>query len=151
MREPRTGFIAQEVSACWSLCHNDADVLNCMKVSGLRISAASVLMVMSACAQVTTNLDLTNVWRYSVADLDGLNWQTPNFDDSAWLYGPGIFWTDVRGDVNPDIPVPWTEVGFLLQQADSLNGSWADVPGPITNSPYSTTASHAAQYFRLRK
>jgi hypothetical protein len=258
-----------------------------------------MLMVMTACAQVTTNLDLTSVWRYSAADLDGLNWQAPKYDDSAWPYGPAILWVDVRGYVQPGIPVPntempsnpstpypfityylrthfaftnaspgtplmftaylddgavfylngkeiarpnmppvpaaisnntladaytcssgnatcpydfivsgdlatnlavgdnvlavevhnysafspditfgvsltttnklgpllrldlggtnrmitlsWTGVGFVLQQADSLNGLWTNVPGPISSSPYSTTASNAAEYFRLRK
>jgi hypothetical protein len=52
--------------------------------------------------------DLTNVWTYGTANLDGVNWTAPGYDDSGWDgSGPGLFWVDTRG-MGPDqnIPVP---------------------------------------------
>jgi hypothetical protein len=48
--------------------------------------------------------------------------------------------------------VSWDGVGFTLQQANDLRGgnSWADVPGPITTSPYSVTNPPTTTFFRLR-
>jgi hypothetical protein len=55
----------------------------------------------------TTNLlfDLTNTWSYSTANLDGLNWTAPAYDDTAWDgSGPGLLWVDVRSTgPNPDV------------------------------------------------
>jgi len=65
---------------------------------------------MTVYAQVTTNLDLTSVWRYSTTNLDDLNWQATNYDDSNWAHGPGILWVDTRGSVDPNIPSPNTEI-----------------------------------------
>jgi hypothetical protein len=59
-----------------------------------------------------TNLifDLTNSWRYTTDNLDGISWQPQAYDDSAWLgEGPGLLWTDNRGP-NPDIPLLNTEM-----------------------------------------
>ena len=48
---------------------------------------------------VTTNqlFDLTNAWKYTTANLDGVNWTPPSYDDSAWRGpGPALLWVDVR-------------------------------------------------------
>ena len=51
--------------------------------------------------------DLTNVWMYGTANLDGVNWTAPSYDDSGWDgSGPGLLWVDTRGFANPNIPVP---------------------------------------------
>ena len=51
--------------------------------------------------------DFANVWTYSTADLDGINWTAPGYDDSAWDgSGPGLLWVDTRGFANPNIPMP---------------------------------------------
>ena len=64
---------------------------------------------------VTTNylltdamFDLTNTWTYTSANLDGVNWTTPAYDDSAWDgSGPGALWVDNRGpNYMGDIPIP---------------------------------------------
>ena len=64
---------------------------------------------------VTTNylltnavFDLTNTWTYTSANLDGVNWTTPTYDDSAWDgSGPGALWVDNRGpNFTGDIPIP---------------------------------------------
>jgi len=48
---------------------------------------------------VTTNqlFNLTNSWKYTTANLDGVIWAAPGYDDSAWS-GPGaaLLWVDVR-------------------------------------------------------
>ena len=55
----------------------------------------------------TTNLifDLTNLWSYSTANLDGVDWTAPAYDDTAWGgSGPGLLWVDVRSTgPNPDV------------------------------------------------
>jgi Phosphodiester glycosidase/Purple acid Phosphatase, N-terminal domain len=74
---------------------------------------------------VTTNVlfDLTNTWKFSTANLDGENWQTNSYDDSAWDgEGPGLLWVDYRG-ANAGIPVP------LLTQLPA---------DPSTDYPYTT-------------
>ncbi|PYL01687.1 MAG: hypothetical protein DME19_00785, partial [Verrucomicrobia bacterium] len=45
----------------------------------------------------------------------------------------------------------WSRGGFTLQHVDGLTGLWTDVPGPIVSSPFMTTNSGSAQYFRLIK
>ncbi|HZR18962.1 MAG TPA: phosphodiester glycosidase family protein [Verrucomicrobiae bacterium] len=57
----------------------------------------------------TTNLlfDFTNVWTYGTANLDGVNWTAPAYDDSGWAgSGPGLLWVDTRGFPNASIPLP---------------------------------------------
>ena len=48
----------------------------------------------------------------------------------------------------------WTGTGFTLQQAPNLESVppvWADVPGPVTTSPYSVVPSGTRRLFRLRQ
>ena len=50
--------------------------------------------------------DLTNIWSYMSANLDGVNWTASTYDDSGWDgSGPGTLWVDTRGP-NANIPVP---------------------------------------------
>jgi hypothetical protein len=35
---------------------------------------------------------LTNTWRYSTANLDGINWKVPAYDDTAWPAGRAALW-----------------------------------------------------------
>jgi hypothetical protein len=49
------------------------------------------------------------------------------------------------------LTVSWTRGGFTLQQADYPAGPWANVSGPVVSSPYVTTNSGAARFFRLIK
>ena len=47
--------------------------------------------------------------------------------------------------------ISWTGGGFTLQQSSVPAGSWADVPGPVTNSPSLVTPlPGAARFYRLR-
>jgi hypothetical protein len=49
---------------------------------------------------VTTNLvfDLTNLWKYSTDNLDGVNWMSLDYDDSGWKGPfPGILYADTTG------------------------------------------------------
>ena len=57
--------------------------------------------------------DLTNIWSYSTANLDGVNWTAPAYDDTGWDgSGPGLLWVDVsstgpNADVQPkNTPMP---------------------------------------------
>ena len=47
----------------------------------------------------------------------------------------------------------WNGEGFTLQQAAALSGAggWTDVPGPVTQSPYSAVTSPGTQFYRLRR
>ena len=48
----------------------------------------------------TTNFDvlvfnITNQWRYTTQNLNGVNWKATNYNDSAWLGpGSGLLWVD---------------------------------------------------------
>ena len=47
----------------------------------------------------------------------------------------------------------WTGTGYTLQQSAELLGTntpWADVPGPVTTSPYTTNNPAGSRFFRLR-
>jgi hypothetical protein len=67
--------------------------------------------------------DFTNVWTYTTANLDGVGWTAPSYDDSGWAgSGPGLLWVDLRGP-NANIPMP------LLTQMPT---------DPSTGNPYST-------------
>jgi len=47
--------------------------------------------------------DLANDWNYSTANLDGVNWQDPGYDDSQWTgHGPGLLFVDTRVSPNPN-------------------------------------------------
>jgi hypothetical protein len=52
---------------------------------------------------------------------------------------------------NNAVILNWSQGGFTLQQANAPTGAWADVPGPVISSPFTTNHSSAAQFFRLRK
>jgi len=48
---------------------------------------------------VTTNgvFEITNSWVYTAMNLDGVDWTSRTYDDSAWSGpGPGLFWIDTR-------------------------------------------------------
>jgi len=47
------------------------------------------------------------------------------------------------------VTVSWSRGGFTLQQANSLLGPWSNVPGPVVASPYTSSLSGAARYYRL--
>ena len=51
-------------------------------------------------ANLATSLlfDLTNLWKFSTNNLNGVNWQAAGYNDSGWSNGLGVLWTD---DVNP--------------------------------------------------
>ena len=76
---------------------------------------------------VTTNyvistqiFDVTNIWSYDTANLDGINWTATNYDDSGWDgTGPGLLWIDVRGP-NANIPAP-----LNTQMPGNPNSSYA--------------------------
>jgi hypothetical protein len=59
---------------------------------------------------VTTNIlcDFPSVWTFTTADLDGIAWTAPAYDDSAWGgSGPGLLWANTYGfPYPPDVPEP---------------------------------------------
>jgi hypothetical protein len=48
------------------------------------------------------------------------------------------------------ITLSWDASGFVLQSADSLEGSWSDVQGTVA-SPFTVELSESNRYYRLRK
>ena len=52
---------------------------------------------------------------------------------------------------NSVVALSWSRGGFTLQQANSPTGAWANVPGPVISSPFTTNNSGAARFFRLQK
>ncbi|HTI68409.1 MAG TPA: phosphodiester glycosidase family protein [Candidatus Limnocylindria bacterium] len=55
---------------------------------------------------VTTNLvvDFPSEWKYTVANLDGVNWVDRSYDDTLWEgSGPGLLMADANGFPNPDV------------------------------------------------
>jgi len=52
---------------------------------------------------------------------------------------------------NASTVLSWSRGGFTLQQGNSPKGPWIDVPGPVFVSPFVTTNSGAARFFRLHR
>jgi hypothetical protein len=50
---------------------------------------------------------------------------------------------------NNAVTLSWSRGGFTLQQAEAPAGPWADVPGPVISSPFTTNVTSAARFFRL--
>jgi hypothetical protein len=62
--------------------------------------------------------ELTNNWRYSTANLDGINWTAREYDDTGWEgSGPGLLWVDDR-TTGPD---PGVQPKNTLLPADPGN------------------------------
>lgn len=45
----------------------------------------------------------------------------------------------------------WSQGGYTLQQATTITGVWADVPGPVIVSPFATNNPSGTRFFRLKK
>jgi hypothetical protein len=71
----------------------------------------------------TTNLlfEFTNSWTYSTANLDGMNWTAPGYDDSGWDgAGPGLLWADNRGPLSNPSEIPLFDTQMALNPATSF-------------------------------
>ncbi|MBI5387971.1 MAG: phosphodiester glycosidase family protein [Verrucomicrobia bacterium] len=53
---------------------------------------------------------LTNRWRYSTNNLDGVNWTARGFDDASWPNGPALLWVDRSASPNPAVQPKYTAV-----------------------------------------
>jgi exopolysaccharide biosynthesis protein len=76
-----------------------------IKASADAAPITSPLFTFTTTNYVSTNIlvDLTNSWKYTASDLDGINWPAPGYDDSGWSDpAPAILWADSRG-ANPDL------------------------------------------------
>ena len=74
------------------------NILNPAKVIGL---LACLLGAAQGFSQ-TVLLDVTNTWKYEqTANLDGTNWTSPSFDDSAWPSGPGLLYYEDNTAIIP--------------------------------------------------
>ena len=75
---------------------------------------ASAVFTFTTTNYVSTNqvVSLGATWRYTVANLDLVNWMASGYDDSNWTgSGPGILWTDARGrGPSAGIPQPSTQL-----------------------------------------
>lgn len=76
----------------------------------------SPLMVFTTTNYVTTVpiFDVEQSWKYTTANLNGVNWTAASYNDSGWTgSGPGLLWVDLRATgPNPDVApkgtaLPW--------------------------------------------
>jgi exopolysaccharide biosynthesis protein len=63
-------------------------------------------------------VNLTNTWKYSTNNWDGMNWSAPGFDDGSWPAGQALLWVDQGSVPNPDVepkftPMPWNDASGL--------------------------------------
>jgi hypothetical protein len=64
-------------------------------------TATSAIFTFTTTNYVTTNVlvDPAASWKYSTADLDGVNWTARGYDDSSWSDpSPAVLWADSRGE-----------------------------------------------------
>ena len=62
----------------------------------------------------TMLLDVTNVWKFTTNNLDGIAWQEPAYDDSSWPAGPGLLWADSRGAAASPVQPKGTQMPINL-------------------------------------
>ncbi len=64
---------------------------------GSEYTSSNFVFVTTNYVTTTPVFDLTHAWTYTTANLDGISWTAPDYDDSAWDgSGPGLLWVDVR-------------------------------------------------------
>jgi hypothetical protein len=64
---------------------------------GSRYASSKFVFLTTNYVTTTPVFDLTNDWRYATADLDGVPWTSPDYDDSGWDgSGAGLLWVDTR-------------------------------------------------------
>ena len=96
-----------------NLTPNTAYYFKALATVGASQYASSNLVFVTTNYVISSPLfDLTNAWTYSTANLDGVNWTSPSYDDSGWNgSGPALLWVDLRAVQNPDnIPFLDTEM-----------------------------------------
>jgi hypothetical protein len=52
---------------------------------------------------------------------------------------------------NRAVTLDWSRGGFTLQQAVTVAGPWANIPGPVVVGPFTTTNSGSTGFFRLSR
>ncbi len=58
---------------------------------------------------------LTNGWKYTTTNLDGVNWQAPAYDDSTWSGpGPGVLWTDSAHPIGGNTAIQFLPLGTQM-------------------------------------
>ena len=77
-------------------------------VGSTQFSSSNFFLLTTNYLLTNAVFDLTNIWSYTSANLDGVKWTTPTYNDSAWIgSGPGALWVDSRGpNFSGDIPIP---------------------------------------------
>jgi exopolysaccharide biosynthesis protein len=88
----------------------------------------------------TLLFDITNSWKYTTNNLDGVNWQAPSYDDSNWLGpGPGLLHIEDSATVEPKntlmtpgfvTPIPRT---FYFRTHFSIEGDTAGATLTFSN------------------
>ena len=67
-------------------------------IAGNTYTSSNFLFTTTNYVTVNPLFDVTNAWTYTSADLDGVNWTAPGYDDSGWQgAGPGLLWADAYG------------------------------------------------------
>lgn len=68
-----------------------------------RVTSLAATNQFTATSNFTTSVSLqpifglTNAWKYTDVDLDGVNWQAPAFNEAGWMGpGAGLLWVDTR-------------------------------------------------------
>ncbi|HWN93678.1 MAG TPA: fibronectin type III domain-containing protein, partial [Methylomirabilota bacterium] len=63
---------------------------------------------------VSLRFGLTNNWKYSTTNYNGVNWQIPAFDDSGWASGPGVMFADSRAQSPNAATIPHYATGTRM-------------------------------------
>jgi len=118
-------------------CSGDATCPDIFPVSG-PVVAANLL--------AGDNVLAVEVHNYNVGSPDITFGLAANYT-VPYVPQPLLGLTDDDGSVT----LSWSRGGFTLQQAEAPTGPWADVPGPVISSPFTTNVANAALFFRLRQ
>jgi hypothetical protein len=68
-------------------------LFNPRKVISLVVLMLAGSALVASAAETNEVFSVTNIWRFwQAGSLDGVNWKAPDYDDSGWPSGPGLFY-----------------------------------------------------------
>ena len=122
---------------------------------GVRVSAAGLLDLYYGKVAIFRGMQLPKYTPFAAGRF-GFGAQTGGLNDNHWVDNvriavnsqPATSTLSVKSNGNGTVTVTWTGAG-TLQMATAIGGSWADLPTATT--PYTTSSTPAAKFFRVKQ
>lgn len=88
-------------------------------------AAIAILFATSSMAHAATLFGIANVWKYNqTANLDGVNWTAPAYNDSAWPSGPALLYSETNATISPrNTPLTLGRTNYYFRTHFNFSGS----------------------------